>query len=165
MTPSDLPKHDDISGDTTAPTGLPRRTVLSVGVATAAGLALAACGQNTTGTEPATQGNGQDSQAPANTTPQDAGPAAEIPVGGAAIVPVGSTAYVVAQPREGEYIAHSAVCPHQGCLCNRITNDAAVCPCHGSRFNVETGAVLAGPAKTGLAPASVQVADGQLIIS
>ena len=63
------------------------------------------------------------------------------------IVPVGGTAYVVAQPTAGNYVAHSAICPHQGCLCNAVQSGKAICPCHGSEFNVQTGAVEKGPAK------------------
>jgi nitrite reductase/ring-hydroxylating ferredoxin subunit len=88
-----------------------------------------------------------------------------VPVGGAAIVKSGSTAYVVAQPTAGQFVAHSAVCPHAGCLCNQISGAEAVCPCHGSRFNATTGAVVRGPAKTGLAPANVTADGGTLQLS
>jgi Rieske Fe-S protein len=41
----------------------------------------------------------------------------------------------------------------------------AICPCHGSAFNADTGAVQRGPATRGLAPASVAVVDGTLQIN
>ena len=86
-------------------------------------------------------------------------------MGGATIIAVGDTAYVVAQPTKGNFVAHSAVCPHQGCLCNAVEGKTAVCPCHGSKFNVETGAVEQGPAKEGLAPATVTDNGGTLSFS
>ena len=68
------------------------------------------------------------------------------------------------RPR-GNFVAHSAVCPHQGCLCNAVEGKTAVCPCHGSKFNVETGAVEQGPATEGLAPATVTDNGGTLNFS
>ncbi len=53
---------------------------------------------------------------------------------------------------DGQLHAVSAVCPHLGCIVR--FNDAERtwdCPCHGSRFTVK-GAVLDGPALSGLAP-------------
>ena len=143
----------------TAAAGLGRRTVLGVGVAGAAGLALAACGGSSDA------GGSASSAAPAGGTPQPGGSTSQVPVGGVAIIPVGDTAYVVAQPTEGEFVAHSAVCPHQGCLCNEVAGSKAICPCHGSEFNAETGAVEKGPATQGLAAATVTVTDGTLELS
>jgi Rieske Fe-S protein len=39
------------------------------------------------------------------------------------------------------------------------------CPCHGSRFNIETGAVLNGPASAPLAKIPVTVSDGKVAAS
>jgi Rieske Fe-S protein len=36
--------------------------------------------------------------------------------------------------------AFSAVCPHQGCLVASVAKGAINCPCHGSRFDAQTGA-------------------------
>lgn len=154
-----------------------RRAVLGMGVAGAAGLALAACGSSGSGStssaSAATSSAGASSaggeaSGPASSAASGgagAGSAAEVPVGGATIVSVGSTAYVVAQPTKGNFVAHSAVCPHQGCLCNAVEGKTAVCPCHGSKFNVETGAVEQGPATEGLAPATVTDNGGTLNFS
>ncbi len=147
--------------------GTERRTVLAVGMAGAAGLALAACGSSGSSSPSSqqTSGGASGSSASGGGTPVDAGSASQVPVGGAAIVPAGSTAFVVAQPTSGNYVAHSAVCPHQGCLCNQVQGKNVVCPCHGSEFDAESGAVVKGPAKTGLAPAQVKVTNGNLSIS
>ncbi len=154
---------DSTEGETTR-FDLPRRTVLGLGAIGMASVTLAACGgasgeSNETGAADA----GADSGGAGS--PGDAGPASAVPVGGAAILAVNDTAYVVAQPTEGTFVAHSAVCPHQGCLCNTVVGSNAVCPCHGSEFNTESGAVEKGPATRGLAPASVTVADGSLQIT
>lgn len=42
-------------------------------------------------------------------------------------------------------IAHSAICTHQGCTVGESGKQLA-CPCHGSVFNAQTGAVVHGPA-------------------
>jgi Rieske Fe-S protein len=39
---------------------------------------------------------------------------------------------------------------------------SGACPCHGSKFNVETGAVLNGPAQQPLAEVPVTVSGGQV---
>jgi nitrite reductase/ring-hydroxylating ferredoxin subunit len=143
---------------------VPRRAVLGFGALGVAGLTLAACGGTVEQSDQAGAADASDGVGGAG-TPSEAGPAAAIPVGGAAIVAVGDTAYVVAQPNEGKFVAHSAVCPHQGCLCNEVTDNMAICPCHGSAFNADTGAVQRGPATRGLAPASVAVVDGTLQIN
>ena len=141
-----------------------RRLVLSAGAAGVAAAALAACG-GVSG-ESSESGSADDGADVGGAgTPGDGGPASAVPVGGAAIVAVNDTAYVVAQPSEGEFVAHSAVCPHQGCLCNAIVDGNAVCPCHGSEFDSESGEVRKGPATKGLAAASVTVAEGSLQLS
>jgi cytochrome b6-f complex iron-sulfur subunit len=38
------------------------------------------------------------------------------------------------------------------------------CPCHGSRFNAFTGAVLNGPAASPLPGRSVRVVDGWVVV-
>jgi nitrite reductase/ring-hydroxylating ferredoxin subunit len=150
-----------------------RRTVLAVGVAGAAGMALAACGGSDTATEATASAPADDptteatSSAPAaDVTGTDVGPASQVAVGSAAILTTAEdTAFVVAQPEEGTFVAHSAVCTHQGCLCSRIDGQDAVCPCHGSKFNVVTGDVEQGPATRPLASANVTVSNGNLFVS
>jgi thiosulfate dehydrogenase [quinone] large subunit len=86
------------------------------------------------------------------------GPASDVPVGGAASFtdPAGGEPALVVQRTRGSFKAFSAVCPHAGCQVQfDQQNDLFVCPCHGSTFNAGTGAVLNGPAVTGLSPIAI----------
>lgn len=42
--------------------------------------------------------------------------------------------------------AFSRTCTHLGCVVNPPTGEVMGCPCHGSVFNAQTGAVVQGPA-------------------
>ena len=85
-----------------------------------------------------------------------------MPVGGAVSVKAadGSTV-LVTQPAEGEAMAFSAVCPHEGCSV-APDDDQLSCPCHGSQFSL-SGKVKRGPADRGLTPLPVTVQDGQVL--
>ncbi|MFE7636482.1 Rieske 2Fe-2S domain-containing protein [Kitasatospora sp. NPDC057518] len=88
------------------------------------------------------------SGAPAATAPAPAVPAASVPVGGSAQVkdPATGDAVYIVQPKAGQYCAFSAVCTHAGCAVDAPKNGQLYCPCHGSRFDAATGAVVNGPA-------------------
>jgi thiosulfate dehydrogenase (quinone) large subunit len=96
------------------------------------------------------------------------GPAADVPVGGAAAFtdPSSGDPSLIVQPQSGTFLAFDAVCPHAGCTVEWDPSGRLfVCPCHGSEFNGRTGAVEIGPAATGLA--SIRIAegpDGQLYV-
>ncbi|MGH9114690.1 MAG: ubiquinol-cytochrome c reductase iron-sulfur subunit, partial [Acidimicrobiales bacterium] len=67
----------------------------------------------------------------------------------------------VTQPQPGKFVAFDAVCPHARCYVHyQAGSRQFVCPCHGSRFDGATGAVLQGPAVTGLAPIPLKVTGG-----
>ncbi|MEK8224900.1 Rieske (2Fe-2S) protein [Oerskovia sp. M15] len=51
------------------------------------------------------------------------------------------------------------MCTHQGCIVAPGDGELA-CPCHGSRFDLTSGDVLAGPAPSPLPRVSVTVSDG-----
>ncbi|MER7702676.1 Rieske (2Fe-2S) protein [Kitasatospora sp. NPDC097605] len=74
--------------------------------------------------------------------------AASVPVGGSAQVkdPASGDAVYVVQPKAGQYCAFSSVCTHSGCAVDAPKNGQLYCPCHGSRFDAATGAVVNGPA-------------------
>lgn len=69
-------------------------------------------------------------------------------------LPVGTERYVadknlyVFSESDGIY-AISAICPHLGCIVQRLPEGRYECPCHGSKFNAQ-GEVYAGPAPSGL---------------
>jgi glycine/D-amino acid oxidase-like deaminating enzyme/nitrite reductase/ring-hydroxylating ferredoxin subunit len=75
----------------------------------------------------------------------------QIAKGSGALVREGLKKVAVYRDEQGNYHRRSAVCPHLGCIVQ--WNDAEKtwdCPCHGSRFD-RLGAVVVGPANTGLA--------------
>lgn len=75
-----------------------------------------------------------------------------------AIVTDGPDGPVLLAASSGSVVGHSAICTHQGCP---IAASGA-CPCHGSKFDVVTGAVLNPPAQQPLPEFAVTVADGQV---
>ncbi|MDA8262989.1 MAG: DoxX family membrane protein [Actinomycetota bacterium] len=95
------------------------------------------------------------------------GPATAVPVGQVASFTdpaSGEPAYVL-HPSTAKFVAFSAICPHAGCTVQYAGSDRFVCPCHGSAFNALTGAVLNGPAATGLTPIPIaEGSNGQLYV-
>jgi len=59
----------------------------------------------------------------------------------------------------GRYYAIENTCPHRGgpLAEGKIEGDEVICPWHGSRFNVQTGAVLEPPARQGVRSFAVRV--------
>lgn len=66
----------------------------------------------------------------------------------------------------GELHAFGDTCPHAGCSLaeGELDGQNVVCPCHMATFDVTTGAVVDGPAPSGVAIWSVTVADGALVL-
>jgi Rieske Fe-S protein len=134
-----------------------RRGILKVaGVVVGAG-ALAACSSPTVPSGTTGGGSGSAGGAAGGI------PTSEIPVGGGKVFP--DTKTVVTQPKAGTFKAFDAVCPHQGCTVGSVEAGQIVCPCHGSHFDDSTGAVVAGPAPTGLTPKTVKVSGSTLTVS
>ena len=65
----------------------------------------------------------------------------------------------------GDVVAFNNVCPHAGCdlVDGELADGEIECECHGSRFNVRTGAVLNGPATENLELYAVRV-DGDDVL-
>lgn len=80
---------------------------------------------------------------------------ADVPVGGGAVFP--DEGVVVTQPSDGEFLGFSITCPHQGCPVDRVTEDGIVCPCHGSVFDLSSGAPTAGPAQSPLGAVQLRI--------
>jgi Rieske Fe-S protein len=129
-----------------------RRTVLrTVGAAALGAPLLASCG---------------DGSGPSSTV----GPDGSVTVQ-AGDVPVGESRYVaearlvVSRPTEQEVFAFDSTCPHSGCAVSDQDGADLLCPCHGSTFDARTGAVLGGPATTGLTARAARLQDDQIVIS
>ena len=147
--------------------GVSRRTLLSAGAGVPlTAVLLSACG----GDDPATtSGPTAGSSSPDSATPRSGDSAgeplaavADIPVGGALVVQdgPGGKPVVLARPRDGEVVAFSAVCTHQGCTV-RAEQGGLQCPCHGSTYDL-TGMNTGGPAPSPLPAVEVTVAGGQV---
>lgn len=142
-----------------------RRNVLAAGALGVAGVALAGCSSDDGSTAtPTDQGGQQPSPAPPATGGEALVGLADVPLEGGVIVDSGQTKVVVTQPRPDEFVGLSAVCPHQGCLVNEITDQRIVCPCHGSQFSIADGSVVQGPATSPLSPVTVEVDGDQVVL-
>src|SRR5215212_3268792 len=63
----------------------------------------------------------------------------------------------------GEFVAYSAICTHQGCTVAYEDGNLA-CPCHGSVFDPANGAsVVAGPAQSPLPEIPVKAEGGEVV--
>ena len=84
-------------------------------------------------------------------------------------VPVGSAVildrFIIAQPNPGEYVAYSAVCPHQQQKITVVEDENVRCTAHGSVFNTASGEVVSGPSLNPLTTATLEETADQLIVS
>lgn len=68
----------------------------------------------------------------------------------------------------GTYYAIGDVCTHRACRLSGGTlkeNGVVECPCHGSNFDVKTGNVAKGPAKTPEQTFQLKVEKDDILIS
>ncbi|MBM4569045.1 Rieske 2Fe-2S domain-containing protein [Rhodococcus hoagii] len=89
--------------------------------------------------------------------------AASVPLGGGIVLPENKV--VVTQPESGVFKAFSAARTHQGCVVMGVRNGAIECPCHGSRFSVNDGSAVRGPAQRPLEPRTVTAVAETLTIT
>lgn len=66
----------------------------------------------------------------------------------------------------GRLFAFDDTCTHMGCSLadGRLEGTVVTCACHGSQFDVTTGAVLRGPAQRPVRSIAVTVEDGQIVV-
>ncbi|GAB3389052.1 Rieske (2Fe-2S) protein [Humibacter soli] len=129
---------------------LTRRAAMAGATAAIGAVSLAAC---------SAQGGGTSNEVPAgaSTTLK----LSDVPVGGSVSAKVGDAPILVAQPKAGTVVAFSAICTHAGCVVLPGKGEFD-CPCHGSRYNDTTGAVIRGPAPSPLTKLKASV-DGDTI--
>jgi Rieske Fe-S protein len=79
----------------------------------------------------------------------------QVPDGGGKIID--GVNIVITQPLSGSFRAFTAICTHQGCIVNNVSNGTINCPCHGSKFSIKDGSVVHGPAPSPLAAIAIKV--------
>ena len=157
-----------------------RRGLLRLGLGAAAGLAavpvLAACGGSSGGAANATAtggaGGGGTATAGGGTSGSGGGSTggagtqvaalAKVPVGGAVVVQFQGKTVIVSQPQSGTVHAFDAACTHQGCPV-APEGGRLVCPCHGSVFTQDSGAVVQGPAQSPLTRIPVSISGDKVV--
>jgi nitrite reductase/ring-hydroxylating ferredoxin subunit len=67
---------------------------------------------------------------------------------------------------DGHLYAFDDTCTHMGCSLARgkLDGTTVTCPCHGSQFNVTSGAVVRGPAQRPVRSRLVQV-EGEALLA
>jgi Rieske Fe-S protein len=134
---------------------------------------LAACGSDDGGTatdtsaEPSDTSSSSGGDGGAGGTGGSAGEVlastSDVPVGGCAVFE--SEKVVVTQPTEGEFKAFSSTCTHQGCAVSSSSDGEIPCNCHGSRFSLEDGSVLNGPATAPLGEVAITVEGDSITLA
>jgi Rieske Fe-S protein len=107
---------------------------------------------------------GEPSSAPPQTAPANVvlGKTEEIPVGEGKIFD--QSQVVVTQPVQGTFKAFSTTCTHQGCQVTTVADGTIDCPCHGSKYSVKDGSVVAGPAPRPLPPKQITVSGDSITL-
>ena len=121
-------------------------------------------GGGTQATLPSTKGAGTG-----GSDGTEIGASADVAVGKAAsftLTSANDEPGLVAQPSTGQFVAYSAICPHEGCTVGWSAQSPEIfsCPCHGSVFSVSNGAWISGPAPKGLTPFTVTDSKGKLYV-
>jgi Rieske Fe-S protein len=128
-----------------------RRTILAGAAAGLAGL---------TGCQKYGEPTATPAPAPVNTV---LGKIADIPVGGGKIFAPNQV--VVTQPVKGTFKAFSSICTHQSCPVASVSGGTINCDCHGSKYAVATGAVVAGPAPRPLPPKQITITGDTITLT
>lgn len=162
--------------DTRAGTDL-ARNVLAKGVASRRGVmcgvaglgavgALSACGTAESPSSSADPSTATDSSsAEGGSTGEGGGTGiaatADVPEGSGIVV----DETVIVQPSADEFLAFSAVCPHQGAIVAAPDAEGTiVCPRHQSAWSLD-GTLEEGPAEVNLSEVEITVEDGQIFLA
>ena len=89
----------------------------------------------------------------------------DVPAGAMRVFDVGGTKVNVANA-VGSLHAFDDTCTHMGCSLAKgnLSGTTVTCPCHGSQFDVASGAVLRGPAQRPVHSRPVHVEGDDLFI-
>jgi 3-phenylpropionate/trans-cinnamate dioxygenase ferredoxin subunit len=92
------------------------------------------------------------------------GDAEAVPVGEMRVFDVSGTRLNVTNAG-GRLYAYEDTCTHMGCSLadGELDGTVVTCACHGSQFDVTTGAVLRGPAQRPVRSVPLTVEDGQIL--
>lgn len=93
------------------------------------------------------------------------GPASAVPDEGMAVFDANGRKIAVAKV-SGTHYAFDDTCTHKQCPLSKgeLEGTTVTCPCHGSQFDVTTGAVLQGPAMEPVESFPVRVEDDSLVV-
>jgi nitrite reductase/ring-hydroxylating ferredoxin subunit len=94
------------------------------------------------------------------------GPAKGLPAGSMKAVQAGDREILLVNLDTGIYAINN-ICTHHGCRLSdgSLEGETVHCPCHGSAFNVKTGEVVKGPAKTPEPSYAVSLRNGEITIA
>jgi Rieske Fe-S protein len=154
-------------------TQVSRRTITGLATAGLSLPLLAACGDDDPGTasDPGSGSSSSGGSTPSQAESSSGGGSgadalastSDIEVGGGKIFT--DEQVVVTQPSEGEFKAFSTTCTHQGCPVESVSDGTINCPCHGSKFSIEDGAVEGGPATSPLEEVSITVEGDSIVLA
>ncbi len=178
MDSTTTPSPDDVAVAVTHEQCLPehcatRRMVL-VGAGVAGLAAIAACGSKSSGAAAAAPTSAA-AAAPATSAASASGGSgggsatplaqlSDIPVGEAIAAKDNGKPIILTQPTAGVVKGFSAICTHMGCTVAPSSDGKELdCPCHGSKYNATTGAVIQGPAPKPLPAVAVKVVNGAVV--
>jgi Rieske Fe-S protein len=158
-----MPDHGPASSAASAepdPNATSRRAFIAVATAGVSAVALAACSTASSGDTTSSPAGGSTAAGSGGT---GLAKLADIPVGQAIAATSGGKPIIIARPTASTVAAFSAICTHAGCTVAPAAAELH-CPCHGSKYNALTGAVLQGPAPKALTSIPVKVSGTEVVL-